>query len=124
MVFTVIVSLYAKDGVEDQLRAKLAEAAHHNAKDPSVLGWHPMQSASDPRKWTIVERYDQESVRICCCFLPTIPCTRSAVFSARVGGLTQRKRRDNADMKAFAETLFVLLESGKDSLEPHMFNEL
>ncbi|KAF4141104.1 ABM domain-containing protein [Phytophthora infestans] len=98
MIFTVIVSLYAKDGVEDQLRAKLAEAAHHNAKDPSVLGWHPMQSASDPRKWTIVERYDQES--------------------------NAAKRRDNADMKAFAETLFVLLESGKDSLEPHMFNEL
>ncbi|KAF4029339.1 putative antibiotic biosynthesis monooxygenase protein [Phytophthora infestans] len=98
MVFTVIVSLYAKDAVEDQLRAKLVEYAQHNVKDSSVLGWHPMQSASDPRKWTIVERYDQES--------------------------NAAKRRGNADIRAFAEALFVVLESGKDSLEPHMFNEL
>ncbi|KAF1789253.1 hypothetical protein JG687_00019523 [Phytophthora cactorum] len=98
MVFTIIVNLYAKDGVEEQLRAKLTEAAQINSKDAGVLGWHPMQSASDSRKWTIVERYDQES--------------------------TAAKRRDNADLKAFAESLFVLLENGKESLDPHQFNEL
>ncbi|KAF1789251.1 Phosphoribosyltransferase-like [Phytophthora cactorum] len=86
------------DGVEEQLRAKLTEAAQINSKDAGVLGWHPMQSASDSRKWTIVERYDQES--------------------------TAAKRRDNADLKAFAESLFVLLENGKESLDPHQFNEL
>ncbi|KAG2870130.1 hypothetical protein PC129_g24353, partial [Phytophthora cactorum] len=91
-------NLYAKDGVEEQLRAKLTEAAQINSKDAGVLGWHPMQSASDSRKWTIVERYDQES--------------------------TAAKRRDNADLKAFAESLFVLLENGKESLDPHQFNEL
>ncbi|KAG3108056.1 hypothetical protein PC129_g24900 [Phytophthora cactorum] len=64
MVFTIIVNLYAKDGVEDQLRAKLAEAAQTYSKDAGVLGWYPMQNVSDSRKWTIVERYDQESVRI------------------------------------------------------------
>ncbi|KAG6941903.1 hypothetical protein JG687_00019376, partial [Phytophthora cactorum] len=32
MVFTIIVNLYAKDGVEDQLRAKLAEAAQTYSK--------------------------------------------------------------------------------------------
>ncbi|KAG2787245.1 hypothetical protein PC118_g24482, partial [Phytophthora cactorum] len=92
------VNLYAKDGVEEQLRAKLTEAAQINSKDAGVLGWHPMQSASDSPKWTIVERYDQES--------------------------TAAKRRDNADLKAFAESLFVLLENGKESLDPHQFNEL
>ncbi|KAE9262097.1 hypothetical protein PF008_g32693 [Phytophthora fragariae] len=63
MVFTIIVNLYAKDGktVEEQLRAKLAEASQTNSKDASVVDWHTMQSTSDPRKWTIVERYDQES---------------------------------------------------------------
>ncbi|KAG3045454.1 hypothetical protein PI124_g24635, partial [Phytophthora idaei] len=42
MVFTIIVNLYAKDGVEDQLRAKLAEAAQTYSKDAGVLGWYPM----------------------------------------------------------------------------------
>ncbi|KAG3233332.1 hypothetical protein PI124_g21595 [Phytophthora idaei] len=49
MVFTIIVNLYAKDGVEEQLRAKLTEAAQINSKDAGVLGCHPMQSASDSR---------------------------------------------------------------------------
>ncbi|KAK1947370.1 hypothetical protein P3T76_001380 [Phytophthora citrophthora] len=63
MAFTIIVSLHAKDGVEDQLRAKLAEAAQTYSKDANVLGWYPMQSTSDSRKWTIVQRYNEESVR-------------------------------------------------------------
>ncbi|KAG4041664.1 hypothetical protein PC123_g22826 [Phytophthora cactorum] len=50
-----------EDGVEDQLCAKLAEAAQTYSKDVGVLGWYPMQNVSDSRKWTIVERYDQES---------------------------------------------------------------
>ncbi|KAF1774949.1 Dimeric alpha-beta barrel [Phytophthora cactorum] len=54
--------LISDDGVEDQLRAKLAEAAQTYSKDVGVLGWYPMQNVSDSRKWTIVERYDQESV--------------------------------------------------------------
>ncbi|GMF28154.1 unnamed protein product [Phytophthora lilii] len=63
MVFTVVVNLYAKDGkdVEEQLRAKLIEASQTYSKDAGVLGWHPMQNTSDSRKWTIVERYEQES---------------------------------------------------------------
>jgi quinol monooxygenase YgiN len=65
MVFTIVVNLYAKDGkdAEEQLRAELIKASETYSKDATVLGWHPMQSTSDPRKWTIVERYDQESVR-------------------------------------------------------------
>ncbi|KAF1774947.1 Dimeric alpha-beta barrel [Phytophthora cactorum] len=55
--------LISDDGVEDQLRAKLAEAAQTYSKDVGVLGWYPMQNVSDSRKWTIVERYDQESCR-------------------------------------------------------------
>ncbi|KAG3113728.1 hypothetical protein PI124_g7299 [Phytophthora idaei] len=63
MAFTIIVSLFAKDGkdVEEQLRTKLVEAAQTFSKYAGVLGWYPMQNASDSRKWTIVERYEHES---------------------------------------------------------------
>ncbi|KAF1785482.1 hypothetical protein Pcac1_g20305 [Phytophthora cactorum] len=98
MVFTIIVNLYAKDGVEDQLRAKLAEAAQTYSKDAGVLGWYPMQNVSDSRKWTIVERYDQES--------------------------TVAKHREHPDYKTFAGALLPLLENGQESLDVHQFNEL
>ncbi|KAF1785487.1 Dimeric alpha-beta barrel [Phytophthora cactorum] len=87
-----------KDGVEDQLRAKLAEAAQTYSKDAGVLGWYPMQNVSDSRKWTIVERYDQES--------------------------TVAKHREHPDYKTFAGALLPLLENGQESLDVHQFNEL
>ncbi|KAL3674670.1 hypothetical protein V7S43_000611 [Phytophthora oleae] len=98
MVFTIIVNLYAKDGVEDQLRAKLAEAAQTYSKDASVLGWHPLQSTSDSRKWTIVERYDEES--------------------------SVAKHREHQDYKAFAGALVALLEGGQGGIDVHQFKEL
>ncbi|POM79422.1 Antibiotic biosynthesis monooxygenase [Phytophthora palmivora] len=65
MALTIIVNLYAKDGVEEQVRAKLAEGAKiFSNKEEGVQAWYPLQSTTDSRKWSIVERYDDESVRI------------------------------------------------------------
>ncbi|EGZ29952.1 hypothetical protein PHYSODRAFT_323400 [Phytophthora sojae] len=63
-----------------------------------VLGWHSMQNTSDPRKWTIVERYDQES--------------------------SVAKHREHADYKTLADALVALLEKGQESLDVHQFQEL
>ncbi|ETL81099.1 hypothetical protein L917_18501 [Phytophthora nicotianae] len=57
-----------------------------------------MQNANDSRKWTIVERYDDES--------------------------SVAKRREKSNVKAFAESLLALLENGKESLSVHQFKEL
>ncbi|KAG7377404.1 hypothetical protein PHYBOEH_000884 [Phytophthora boehmeriae] len=100
MVFTIVVNLYAKDGkdAEEQLRTKLAEASHTYSKDAGVLGWHALQNTSDPRKWTLVERYDQES--------------------------SVAHHREHPEYKSFAAALLPLLENGQESLDVHQFNEL
>jgi hypothetical protein len=66
MVYTIVVHLYAKDNEEDisKLKAKLAEASAVYSKDKETLSWFVMQDVSDPRKFTIVERYLKESVCI------------------------------------------------------------
>uniref|UniRef100_H3GQW9 ABM domain-containing protein n=1 Tax=Phytophthora ramorum TaxID=164328 RepID=H3GQW9_PHYRM len=100
MVYTIVVNLHAKDGkdVEEQLRVKLAEASQTYSKDAGVIGWHPMQNPSDARKWTIIERYDQES--------------------------SVAHHRENPEYKAFAGALIALLENGQESLDVHQFKEL
>jgi hypothetical protein len=66
MVYTIVVHLYANDNEEDisKLKAKLAEASAVYSKDKETLSWFVMQDVSDPRKFTIVERYLKESVCI------------------------------------------------------------
>jgi len=66
MVYTIVVHLYANDNEEDisKLKAKLAEASAVYSKDKETLSWFVMQDVSDPRKFTIVERYLKESVSI------------------------------------------------------------
>ncbi|OWZ15854.1 hypothetical protein PHMEG_00010445 [Phytophthora megakarya] len=99
MAFIIIVNLHAKDGVEEQVRAKLAEGAKTFAnKDEGVLAWYPLQSTTDSRKWTIVERYDDES--------------------------SVSKHREHPDYKTFAGALLALLENGQESLDVHQFKEL
>ncbi|KAF2770199.1 hypothetical protein EJ03DRAFT_326599 [Teratosphaeria nubilosa] len=63
MVYTLVVHLYAKDGKSsiDKLIAKLQEASQVYSNDKETLGWFVMQSESDPRAFTIVERYEHES---------------------------------------------------------------
>lgn len=66
MVYTIVVHLYAKDDQEciDKLSAKLIEASRVYSKDQETISWFVMQDIKDPRAFTIVERYEQESVRI------------------------------------------------------------
>jgi len=66
MVYTITVHLYAKDDpvAIDKLKAKLIDASRVYTKDKETLDWFVMQSIHDPRQFTIVERYEQESVRI------------------------------------------------------------
>ncbi|KAG8667519.1 hypothetical protein FPOAC1_012352 [Fusarium poae] len=63
MVYTIVVHLYAKDDEESlkKLTAKLIEASRVYSQDKETLSWHVMQSTSDKRAFTIVERYEQES---------------------------------------------------------------
>ncbi|KAJ4367870.1 hypothetical protein N0V86_009709 [Didymella sp. IMI 355093] len=63
MVYTIIVHLYAKADEESisKLKAKLVEASQVYSKDKETLSWFVMQDTVDPRKFSIVERYLQES---------------------------------------------------------------
>ncbi|KAF2019862.1 hypothetical protein BU24DRAFT_489731 [Aaosphaeria arxii CBS 175.79] len=63
MVYTIVVHLYAKDDQESitKLKAKLIEASQVYSKDRETLSWFVMQDVSDPKKFTIVERYQYES---------------------------------------------------------------
>ncbi|OCK74264.1 hypothetical protein K432DRAFT_363822 [Lepidopterella palustris CBS 459.81] len=63
MVYTIVVHLYAKDDQTSisKLQHKLIEASTVYGKDRETVGWHVMQSVSDPRAFTIVERYERES---------------------------------------------------------------
>lgn len=66
MVYTIIVHLYAKADEESisKLKAKLVEASQVYSQDKETLSWFVMQDTVDPRKFSIVERYLQESVRL------------------------------------------------------------
>jgi quinol monooxygenase YgiN len=66
MVYTIVVHLYAKADQEsiDKLKAKLVEASGIYSKDKETLSWFVMQDTKDPRAFTIVERYEKESVSI------------------------------------------------------------
>jgi len=62
------VHLRAKDSSETtitKLKNKLIEASRVYSKDKETISWFVMQSVHDPRDFTIVERYEKESV----CFI-------------------------------------------------------
>ncbi|KAL4127889.1 hypothetical protein PRNP1_007001 [Phytophthora ramorum] len=63
MVYTIVCHLYAKEGaeIEEKIHKKLVEASSVYTKDKGTLDWHVMQDHADPRKWTIVERYEKKS---------------------------------------------------------------
>lgn len=44
-----------------KLKAKLLEASSIYSKDKETLSWFVMQSVHDPRDFTIIERYENES---------------------------------------------------------------
>jgi len=63
MVYSLVVHMYAKDdpAIIKKLHNKLIEASRIYSKDKETVSWFVMQSTSDPRAFTIVERYEQES---------------------------------------------------------------
>ncbi|PSR79261.1 hypothetical protein BD289DRAFT_442727 [Coniella lustricola] len=63
MVYTITVHLHANDDPAsvDKLKAKLIEASRVYSQDKETISWFVMQSTSDPRDFTIVERYEKES---------------------------------------------------------------
>ena len=71
MVYTLTVHLYANDKPDsiDRIKAKLIEAARVYRKDKETVDWFVMQDVHDPRAFTIVERFEQESVRLADSFL-------------------------------------------------------
>ena len=66
MVYTIVVHLYAKDSAEtiSKLHNKLVEASSVYSKDQETISWFVMQDHQDKRAFTIVERYEHESVRL------------------------------------------------------------
>lgn len=66
MVYTITVHLRANAdaGSVEKLQAKLIEASRVYSQDKETLSWFVMQSTSDPRDFTIVERYEKESVSL------------------------------------------------------------
>ncbi|KAH8593291.1 hypothetical protein B0O99DRAFT_627731 [Bisporella sp. PMI_857] len=63
MVYTLTVHLYANDKPEsiDRIKAKLIEAARIYRKDKETIDWLVMQDVNDPRAFSIVERFENES---------------------------------------------------------------
>ncbi|KAE9405426.1 hypothetical protein BT96DRAFT_916137 [Gymnopus androsaceus JB14] len=63
MVYTIVVHLHANDepGSVEKIKAKLLEAASVYRKDKETIHWFVSQDHEDPRSFTIVERYEQES---------------------------------------------------------------
>lgn len=64
MVYTLTVHLYANEHPESipRIKAKLIEASRVYKQDKETVDWIVMQDVHDPRAFTIVERFEQESV--------------------------------------------------------------
>ncbi|ETS77539.1 hypothetical protein PFICI_11413 [Pestalotiopsis fici W106-1] len=63
MVYTLTVHMYAKDDADciERLKLKLIEAARIYRNDKETVDWFVMQDVHDPRAFTVVERFEQES---------------------------------------------------------------
>jgi hypothetical protein len=64
MVYTLTVHLTAKSDPAciAKLKNKLIEASRVYSQDKETVSWFVMQSVFDSREFTIVERYEKESV--------------------------------------------------------------
>ena len=63
-MYTLTVHLHCNEDPESivRLKAKLVEAARVYRKDKETADWLVMQDVHDPRSFTIVERFENESV--------------------------------------------------------------
>lgn len=79
-MYTLTVHLYANDDPEsiEKIKLKLIEAARVYRKDKETADWLVMQDVHDPRAFTIVERFEQESVGAPPPLSPALACRRHA----------------------------------------------
>lgn len=112
MIYTIVVHLYAKDGEENisKLSAKLIEASRVYSQDKETISWFVMQDTKDPRAFTIVERYEQESVSL---------ETRSVSITAKLVHLlitlqSQKYHLENPYWQTFDPYVIPLLEKPMD----------
>lgn len=110
MVYTIVVHLYAKDDAEciAKLAKKLAEASRVYSQDKETLSWFVMQDLKDPRAFTIVERYEQESV--CIQSAPKHACTLQCIDKQQ----SQKYHLENPYWKTFDPYVIPLLEKPMD----------
>ena len=64
MVYTLVCHLYCKDDESciSKVKNKLIEASRVYRKDKETVDWIVMQDVHDPRKFSIVERFENEGV--------------------------------------------------------------
>ena len=61
MVYTLVCHLEAKDDESiEKIKRKLIEASRVYRKDKETVDWLVMQDVHNPRKFSIVERFEQE----------------------------------------------------------------
>jgi quinol monooxygenase YgiN len=61
MVYTLVCHAEVKPGCEEKMVAKLQEASAIYKKDKETIDWLVHQDVKDPKKFVIVERFEQES---------------------------------------------------------------
>jgi hypothetical protein len=91
-MYTLTVHLYANEDPAsiDKIKAKLIEAARVYRQDKETADWLVMQDVHDPRAFTIVERFEQESVRFVAPLSPFL--TPSATPPKLCGGERDKGR--------------------------------
>jgi hypothetical protein len=100
---------YANDHPDSiaRIKAKLIEAARIYRKDKETIDWLVMQDVHDPRAFTIVERFENESVLI-----PTISvvCPQANLEMLQ----SQKYHLENPYWKTFDPYVVPLLEKKMD----------
>ena len=66
MVYTLTVHLHANDDPAsvEKIKLKLIEAARVYRQDKETVDWFVMQDVNDPRSFSVVERFEKESVSV------------------------------------------------------------
>jgi hypothetical protein len=109
MVYTLTVHLYANENPDSipRIKAKLIEAARVYRKDKETVDWIVMQDVHDPRAFTIVERFENEGVR-----LLSPRCSIKAKFCNATK--SQKYHLENPYWKTFDPYVIPLLDRPMD----------
>ncbi|KAI9147153.1 Pre-mRNA-processing ATP-dependent RNA helicase PRP5 [Paramyrothecium foliicola] len=107
MVYTITVHLYANSHPDsiDRIKAKLIEASRVYVNDKETLNWFVMQDVHDPRAFTIVERFENEAVRV-------FPASRRIRNADKTQ--SQKYHLENPYWKTFDPYVIPLLERPMD----------